>query len=101
MNLGSPVAMSSRYNFNIGAFFAWWEEEHFIDEFLKSPSGSSFVGGWHVRMKLYRRWGQISELKDGVVMPELANQDRPVVAVTLARLNILQTGRFIKWGKPV
>jgi hypothetical protein len=101
MNLGAPIASSSRYNLRNAAFFAWWKEEHFLNEFLESPSGAIFSGGWHVRMKLYRRWGQVSELKDAVVTPELAKQDQAMVAVTLARLNVLQTARFIKWGKPV
>jgi hypothetical protein len=101
MNLGAPIATPSRYNIQTAAFFAWWEDEQFLDEFLKSPFGIFFSSGWHVRMKLYRRWGQISELKNAVVAPELANQDKPVVAVTLARLNLLQTTRFIKWGRPV
>jgi hypothetical protein len=101
MNLGASIATSSRYNFKTAAFFAWWEGEHSLDEFLKLPDAGPFSSGWHVRMKLYRRWGQVSELKDAVVTPELANQDKPVVAVTLARLNLFQTTRFIKWGKPV
>ena len=50
-------------------------------------------------MKPYRRWGQISEMKDVALTPELARQGLPVVAATLARLNLLQTTRFIKWGK--
>ncbi len=57
--------------------------------------------GWHIRMKLYRRWGKITELKEATVTPDLAVPDKPIVAVTLARLNLLQTRRFIKWGKPV
>lgn len=101
MNLGAPIASASRYNLKNAAFFAWWKEEHFLNEFLESPSGVHFSSGWHVRMKLYRRWGQMSELNDAVVAPELAKQDQAMVAVTLARLNILQTSRFIKWGKPV
>ena len=101
MNLGTPILFSSRYNFNTVAFFAWWKEEYFLNQFLESPSLRFFSNGWHVRMKLYRRWGQVSELKDANLSPELAKPDKSVVAVTLARLNILQTARFIKWGKPV
>lgn len=101
MNLGTPIASSSRYNFKNVALFACWQEERFLNEFLELPSGSLFSNGWHVRMRLYRRWGKISELKDAIVFPEIIKPDHPVVAVTLARLNIFQTARFIKWGKPV
>ena len=101
MNLGTPIASSSRYNFKNVAFFAWWKEERFLNDFLESPSGGLFSNGWHVRMKLYRKWGQVSELQKAVVTPELAQPDQPMVAVTLARLNLLHTVRFAKWGKPV
>ena len=101
MNLGNSITSSSRYNFNIGALFAWWKDEHYLTQFLESPSMNLFSNGWHVRMKLYRRWGQVTELKKAIVTPELAKPDKSVVAVTLARLDILQTARFIKWGKPV
>jgi len=101
MNLGEPILSAPRYNFRNSAFFAWWRDETFLDEFLQQPSHHFFDGGWHVRMKLYRRWGEISELKNAIVDPHLARPDQPMVAVTLARLNLLQTPRFIKWGKPV
>lgn len=99
MNLGELILSAPRYNFTTFAFLAWWQDEVFLDEFLQSSHG--FSAGWHIRMKLYRRWGEISELKNATVDPNLASPDKRVVAVTLARLNILQTARFIKWGKPV
>jgi hypothetical protein len=101
MSLGAPIFSPSRYNVNTFAFFAWWSEEAFLDEFLRKPAQAFWERGWHVRMKLYRRWGQISELKDAVVDPNLAAPEKPVVAVTLARLKPSQTARFIKWGRPV
>jgi len=39
-----------------------------------------------VRLKLYRRWGQIFELKDATVAPELASQEKPVVAIMYSSL---------------
>lgn len=101
MNLGQPIISTPRYNFNQFAFFAWWRNETFLDEFLQQHPYRFFDKGWHVRMTLYRRWGEISELSNAVVTPNLEIADRPIVAVTLARLNLLQTRRFIKWGKPV
>lgn len=101
MNLGASILSAPRYNLKTVAFFAWWREEKFLDEFLRSPCHSFADGGWHIRMRLYRRWGEISELKNAAIDPDLAASDKPVVAVTLARLKVLQTRRFIKWGKPV
>ena len=101
MNLGESITASPRYNFKTFAFFAWWREEAFLDSFMSKPPHRFFEQGWQVRMKLYRRWGEVAELKNAIVSPEIAMPEKPVVAVTLARLNILQTPRFIKWGKPV
>lgn len=67
----------------------------------KDNFGKVLASGWHVRLKFYRRWGYISELAD---LPENSvnkNPDAPVVGITLARLKISETIRFLKWGKPV
>ncbi len=101
MGLGAPIVSARRYNFNTFAFFAWWSEESYLHEFLAQPSQKYYADAWHVRMKLYRRWGEVKELRDVIVNPELAAPDKPVVAVTLARLKLRETLRFIKWGKPV
>ncbi len=101
MTLGESIIAPSRYNFKTLAFFAWWNEEHYLDEFLRHHALSFLDLGWHVRMKLYRRWGEVKELSKAFINTNLTVLDKPVVAVTLARLNILQTHRFIKWGKPV
>lgn len=101
MALGAPVLSRSRYQFNTIGLFAWWSEESALDEFLRLRADRSIAAGWHVRMQLYRRWGGIRELRSAFVDPELARPGQPVVAVTLARLNLLETRRFIKFGKPV
>jgi hypothetical protein len=101
MNLGEPVMSAPRYSLKNFAFFAWWRDEICLDNFLRQPSHHVFDAGWHIRMRLYRRWGDITELSNAVVDPSLAVPAKPIVAVTLARLNLLQTRRFIRWGKPV
>lgn len=101
MNLGEPVLSAPRYNFQSFAFFAWWRDEDSLEEFLRQPSHHFFEDGWHVRMKLYRRWGKIAALENAIVDPSLAVPNKPMVAVTLARLKLSETLRFTKWGKPV
>ncbi len=101
MNLGEPILTAPRYNFKTVAVFAWWRDESYLSEFLEQPSSRFLVDGWHVRMKLYRRWGEVAELADAIVEPDLAESKKPVIAVTLARLKISETARFIRWGKPV
>ena len=101
MNLGKPIVSTARYNLKTFAVFAWWRNESFLDKFLEHPSHHFFESGWHVRMHLYRRWGEITELKNAAIYPNAAVPNKPIVAVTLARLKLLQTARFIRWGKPV
>ena len=101
MRLGEPILSLPRYQLKNIAFFAWWKDELSLTKYLEQPTSRFFNRGWHVRMRLYRRWGEVSELKNTVALPHVAVPDRPMVAVTLARLKILQTPRFIRWGKPV
>ena len=102
MELGAPVFSASRMKLKNLAMFAAWESEGAIDGFLKSTKlGKCFDSGWHVRMALLRRWGTVREF-DGLMESD-ASSDRnaPVIAVTLARMKLLQVPRFIRWGKPV
>lgn len=101
MNLGESIVSPLRYNLNAVAFFAWWREESFLDAFLNQPSQRFLREGWHVRMRLYRRWGRISGLNEAYVYPHVVEVDQPVAAFTLARLKLSETSRFIRWGKPV
>ena len=102
MTLGHPMALPSRYRPHQIAVFAAWQSESAIDDFMRSSGlGCALAIGWHVRMEFVRRWGHISEF-DGLPRIALDYDDhRPVVAVTLARLRVSQTLRFIRWGRPV
>jgi hypothetical protein len=101
MKLGEPIMSPRRYEIRNGVVFAWWENESSLERFLRQPKARELATGWHVRMKLYRRWGMISEIKEALVQPELSAPEQPVVAVTLARLKLTETIRFIRWGHPV
>jgi len=102
MELGSPVFSHKRFQLGRLAMFAAWQDEDALSEYLETdPLGIQLADGWHVRMNFARRWGSIAAL------PELPSQvgdqdpDRPVVAVTLARMKHSQVPRFIQWGRPV
>ncbi len=101
MNLGEPILDAQRYNIKTVAFFARWSNEGYLSDFLNLPSYKFLKDGWHVRMKLYRRWGEVAALKEAAVDPDMAIPNEPVVAVTLARLKLRETLRFAKWGWPV
>jgi len=101
MHLGAPVFSARRYDLRDVATFAWWSEEAALDDYLASPHGRSLGEGWHVRLRLYRRWGRVREVADAVVHEDAEVPGHPVVAVTLARLKLSQTLRFTRFGKPV
>lgn len=102
MTLGSPLFSPSRILIRQVAVFAQWENEEAIDSYMENDSfGKILAKGWHTRLKYLRQWGTIN----GFIIPdeadELDDPNAPVVAVTLARMKLLQVPRFIYWGRPV
>lgn len=82
--------------------FARWDDGAALDRFLTTPGlGAELATGWHVRMEFIRRWGLISEFDGLPIQAEKRDAELPVVAVTLARLKLIESPRFIRWGKPV
>ncbi len=102
MKLGEPIYDPRRYQAKRLAMFARWDDEASIDRFLSGPGlGAECASGWHVRMAFVRRWGAISELEGLPIRAEKRDPDLPVIAVTLARLKLAESLRFLTWGKPV
>ena len=97
MDLGSPIVSPARMQFRRLAIFASWESERAIDDFLVGTElGRTLARGWHVRLEFLRRWGRVSGFDD--LPSNVADTDpaAPVVAVTLARLQLSQVPRFIR-----
>ncbi|EMO83148.1 hypothetical protein [Leptospira santarosai] len=102
MTLGSQIFSPSRILIRQLVVFAQWENESAIDNFLeKDHFGKMLAKGWHVRLAYLRQWGSIDEFIIPKVSSELDDSNAPVVAVTLARMRLLQVPRFIRWGRPV
>ena len=102
MALGSPILSPARMQLRHLAIFASWESERAIDSFLEDTElGRTLARGWHVRLEFLRRWGRVSEFDDLSSSVGDLDPAAPVVAVTLARLQLPQVPRFIRWGKPV
>ena len=102
MRLGHSVALPGRYLWSSLVLFAVWDDEAHLDRFLEAPPYPVFRRpGWHVRMRFYRRWGGYAGLDEATACSELARPEGPVIGVTFARLKLLETVRFTRWGKPV
>lgn len=101
MTLGAPVFSPSRILTNQIAVFAQWENEEAVDSFLENDNlGKILSKGWHARLKFMRQWGKISGFKINDAPFEM-DESNPVVAVTIARMKLLELPRFIRWGRPV
>jgi hypothetical protein len=102
MRLGAFAFSPARWQVRRLAMFAAWEDEAAIDAFLqRTRLGRALSAGWHVRLQFLRRWGHVAAF-DG--LPAVAGEtdpEAPVVAVTVARMKLLQVPRFLRWGVPV
>jgi hypothetical protein len=102
MRLGAAVFSPGRWQVRRLAMFAAWESEAAIDDFLAAGNlGRALAKGWHVRLRFLRRWGHLAALDGLPAKAEETDPEAPVVAVTIARMQLLQVPRFIHWGRPV
>jgi hypothetical protein len=102
MRLGAPTVSPDRLQLRRLAVFAQWRDEAALERFLaRDPLGRALDRGWHVRLQFLRRWSSLAVLPGLPVRAGTWEQDEPVVAVTLARMRLLEVPRFLRHGKPV
>jgi hypothetical protein len=102
MQLGLPILSPKRWQLRRLAIFAAWENEAAIDDFMqRTPLGAALSDGWHVRLRFVRRWGKVAAFDGLPAQASETNLDAPIVAVTVARMKMLQVPRFLRWGVPV
>jgi hypothetical protein len=102
MQLGAPTVSPARMQLRRMAMFARWEDEAAVDAFLADHAlGRQLAAGWHVRMEFLRRWSRLAVMPDLPARTGQWDPEEPVVAVTLARMRLLEAPRFLRWGKPV
>jgi hypothetical protein len=102
MELGAPIVSPRRVQLRRLALFAAWDSTDALDAYLTDdPDGRRWSAGWHVRLEFLRRWGHVAAFDGLHSRGATHDPSEPVVAVTLARLQLPQVGRFIRWGRPV
>jgi hypothetical protein len=76
---------------------AAWDSDEALDDFLAGhPLAEEFARGWHVRLAPTRIFGTWSKL-DGILRDETPMAgDEPAAVLTLGRLRLSQTWRFLK-----
>lgn len=102
MRLGAPTLSPDRLQLRRLAVFAQWRDEAALERFLAQDTlGQALDRGWHVRLEFLRRWSTLAALPDLPARAGRWTRDEPVVAVTVARMRLLEVPRFLHWGKPV
>lgn len=102
MRLGAPVVSPDRLQVRRVAVFAQWRDEPALTRFLESdPRGRALATGWHVRLEFLRRWSNIDAFAGLPQRSGSWSPSEPVVAVTLARMRMLEVPRFLHHGRPV
>ncbi|MDG4832487.1 hypothetical protein O7627_24725 [Solwaraspora sp. WMMD1047] len=102
MRLGAPAVSLERMQLRRLAMFAEWADESALERFLADDGlGRRLAGGWHVRLRYLRRYGEIAALAGLPTVAGRWDPEEPIVAVTLARLKLPELPRFLTWGRPV
>jgi hypothetical protein len=78
---------------------AAWEDDRKLDDFLAGhPLAEQLAGGWHVRLtptRIFGAWSQLDGLLADAGEVKMAD-DEPAAVLTLGRLRLSQTARFLR-----
>ncbi len=79
------------------ALIAAWRQESALESFIEHGAlGERLAGGWHVRLQPTRVFGAWSALPGLPQREEPMDEREPAVALTLGRLRVSQTLRFLR-----
>lgn len=99
--LFAPLALSGPPPMGRRGLIAFWDDDDAIDGYFESdPIGSQFSGGVQVRMRPLRAHGLWPGLPAEVPVSRAVLHNGPVVVLTLGRLRISQTVRFLRASRP-
>lgn len=99
--LFAPLALSGPPPISRAGLIAFWDSDDAADRFLDiDPISRRFSGGLHARLRPLRAFGSWPGLPDDVPASRAVRHDGPVVVLTLGRLRISQTVRFLRTSRP-
>lgn len=97
----APLAMSGPPSVRRAALMAFWDDEAAFDRFLDSdPIARRFAGGFEARLRPLRAFGSWPGLPIDVPESRAVQHDGPVIVLTLGRLRLSQTVRFLRTSRP-
>jgi len=97
----APLALSGPPPISRAGLIAFWDDDDAFDRFLDNdPIGQRFAGGFQTRLKPLRAYGSWPGLPTDVASSRAIEHDGPVVVLTLGRLRISQTVRFLRASRP-
>ena len=97
--LAAPLRSSFLPSPDLGrvALVAFWDDDDALDEFLRTDQlAAALDGGWHARLEPVRAHGSWPGLPADVATSRGAAHDGPAVVLTLGRLRLTQTVRFLR-----
>lgn len=97
----APLAASGPPPIKRAGLIAFWDDEGAFDRFLeRDPIATRFAGGFQARLQPLRAFGTWPGLPTDIPSSRAVPHDGPVVVLTLGRLRISQTIRFLRTSRP-
>ena len=79
------------------SFVAFWDGDDALDGFMAGhPTAAKLAGGWHVRLAPLRAYGSWPGLPSDTPTSRVVEHEGPVAALTLGRLRLSQSVRFLR-----
>lgn len=99
--LFAPLAMKGPPPIGRVGLVTFWEDEASLDRFAStSTTLRRYEGGLHARLRPLRAYGDWPGLPEDVPRERTVPHEGPVVVLTLARLHLTQTVRFLRTSRP-
>jgi hypothetical protein len=95
----TPLSASvvPRPGFSRIALYSFWDDDEALDAFVRThPLAARFHGGWHARLQPLRAFGSWPGLDEDISRSRHTSGDGPVVVLTLGRLRLTRTVRFLR-----